>query len=235
MEVKGRRRQFFSILIIAMAIVMTTAACSSSGSEVSSDQLAVSSPDGSDVDGATFSLHGDWVIDIVDADGTIASHHEFKNALGPNGPWWIASYLSTAYTPGNWRIILGEFNSSAYSPCVDHNGTNSQCFLIEAPAAAEISTTALAANYSTNLTVTPPTQPNAAFVLNGTVTAGRDVQLSEVNTTLGNCSSATAPDDCVGTGGTGSHQITSANVLAENINVTAGQVILVTVTLTITP
>ena len=71
--------------------------------------------------------------------------------------------------------------------------------------------------------------------MNGSITAGRDAQLSQVQTTLGICTSDIAPDDCVELGGFDSQLITSADILSQNINVVAGQAILVTVTLTVAP
>jgi hypothetical protein len=53
-------------------------------------------------DGVT--VHGDWVIEVRNPDGSLAHRRAFKNAL-VGGPL-LASLLARTYAPGAWSILL---------------------------------------------------------------------------------------------------------------------------------
>jgi hypothetical protein len=230
MRARLQLRKPIFVVTIAMVLVIAIAACSGSTPNDQSEQLVAAVPDSSGAIGSSFALHGDWVIDIANPDGTLASHHAVENTLAQIEAQRIALLLSKSNTPGTWRILLGEFNSGAYSPCLSTNGLGMyQCFLSEPSASSTPTSDQLSTNSSANLIVTPPTTPTSgSFVLSGSITARRDAQISQVETQLGLCSPNISPDDCSQVG-------SSADILAENINVVAGQAILVTVTLTVAP
>ena len=71
-------------------------------------------------------VHGDWTIDIKNADGSIASHHEFKNALGAHGALRLALFLGRLQAPGLWTVFV-------YSPAgtANCNGNEAPCVLAE--------------------------------------------------------------------------------------------------------
>ena len=148
-------RKPLAILTLAIALLMTIAACSGNTSGDAADQLGVSTTDGSGTLGSTIALHGDWVIDIANADGTLASRHEFSNALSARGPWLIALVLATSRTPGSWRIVLGESQSTPYSPCLGSSANLLACVIVEPSAAPTLTAAALSTNHSANLIVTP--------------------------------------------------------------------------------
>jgi len=52
-------------------------------------------------------VHGHWTIDVKNPDGSVASHHEFENALTPGGGSYLAIILthSTQQFLG-WGIVL---------------------------------------------------------------------------------------------------------------------------------
>lgn len=84
-------------------------------------------------------VHGRWTIDIRNPDGTVASHHEFDNALVTTssvavpGNAVLAGLLGRAVTIGHWKVSL----TGPGGPC----GTSAPrvCELVEAapPAPAD--------------------------------------------------------------------------------------------------
>jgi len=63
-------------------------------------------------------VHGAWTIDVVNADGTVANHVEFDNALLPSGAQAIAELLSPFSSVSTWRILAGKNDLAAGdSPC----------------------------------------------------------------------------------------------------------------------
>jgi hypothetical protein len=55
-------------------------------------------------------VSGRWKIDVVNPDGTIASHHEFENAIQAGGKFTLSNFLFTppggAQAMGNWAVVL---------------------------------------------------------------------------------------------------------------------------------
>src|SRR5688572_18634480 len=52
-------------------------------------------------------VHGDWTIEIRNPDGSLASRHEFKNALIPTmGSPLLAGLLGNFYEDTTWGIRL---------------------------------------------------------------------------------------------------------------------------------
>jgi len=51
-------------------------------------------------------VHGDWTITIRNEDGSVASRHEFSNALQSSGGSSLAGVLAGRQTPGRWRVEL---------------------------------------------------------------------------------------------------------------------------------
>ena len=52
-------------------------------------------------------VHGDWTIDIYNADGTLEEHMEFSNALLPSGAAELVYLLSASHTSAPaWQIVL---------------------------------------------------------------------------------------------------------------------------------
>lgn len=51
-------------------------------------------------------VHGAWVIDVFNADGTLASHHEFKNALTREGASVLSGILSRVFQSFDFVIEL---------------------------------------------------------------------------------------------------------------------------------
>jgi len=51
-------------------------------------------------------IHGHWVIDVRNPDGTLTTHREFDNALTSNGAQVLAKLLSRQNKAGRWAILL---------------------------------------------------------------------------------------------------------------------------------
>jgi hypothetical protein len=61
-------------------------------------------------------VHGHWTIDIKNADGGLAAHHEFENALEPSGASALAQLLGRQSQPMTWRLEL--IGTNAGGACV---------------------------------------------------------------------------------------------------------------------
>ena len=73
--------------------------------EVSSEQKAMLASDGPVHQGLT--VHGHWVINVSDPDGTLVQHREFENSLSSTGQGFLVGLLSGYMVPGDWMIALG--------------------------------------------------------------------------------------------------------------------------------
>lgn len=141
----------------------------------------------------------------------------------------MTKFLTGELTAGTWRIILGGPLDNL--PCVDTNNSPSACEMFETGTDLTIS-----ADIFDGLSVDgPSSSSDSDIVLNGSTTAGRDTQLTDVETSLRRLHSDIAPDDCTQPGGNTPIIMTSTNGLSENINVIAGQATQATATLTVPP
>ncbi len=151
-------------------------------------------------------VHGHWTIDVKNADGTLASHHEFENALQLGGQAALANLLGRQATIVGWSVE------------VDDGSPENFGFLIQDQGAAAYLPFS-GPGTSTNLVIT--IGPNAQAVLQGSVTAAFGVQLARVDTTLVTLSSPTA---------TRADQWTfTQHTLTQPISVQANQIVQVTV------
>jgi hypothetical protein len=55
---------------------------------------------------AGIKVHGHWTIEVRNPDGSLASHHDFENMLGPNGAQALARLLGRFAVAGEWHISL---------------------------------------------------------------------------------------------------------------------------------
>jgi len=77
-------------------------------------------------------VHGDWIITVTNADGSVAQEVRFSNALAPFGPQFITQILIGNYTMGirpdstpAWDIRAMTIGTSSASECLaltDANG-----------------------------------------------------------------------------------------------------------------
>lgn len=113
-------------------------------------------------------VHGHWVIEVRNSDGSMAQRREFENALVSDGAGILAGLFERAITTiVGWRVVT----EGAADPCQISGSTI--CIIGEAddPIGASIQ--------STNLTVT---RSGPAVILQGSVVAKRDGEIGKVNT-----------------------------------------------------
>jgi hypothetical protein len=52
-------------------------------------------------------MHGHWIIDVKNPDGSLAEHRDFENSLESNAQGLLIGLLSGYMTPGDYMIVLG--------------------------------------------------------------------------------------------------------------------------------
>jgi hypothetical protein len=65
-------------------------------------------------------VHGHWVIDVKNPDGTVVQHRDFENSLATNNS--LAFLLSGQAVAGGWEVDLAD-SSGVSSPC----GVGAEC------------------------------------------------------------------------------------------------------------
>lgn len=161
--------------------------------------------------GGDIKVHGHWIIDVKNPDGTMAARHEFENALQTGGALKLAAILGRLNAPGRWYVLL-------YSP----------------PGAADCVQSGVPCVFSENksldatggdLTVSVPTSgPNQdKLVLTGSFTSPDNRSFFRAFSALNVCPAGSP--GCA-TGG-GDHSFTMKDF--DPIPVQAGQIVQVTV------
>ena len=95
---------YLGVLFIA-ALTGGATAVAQSGSAPAVGSQAQSHPSGKPGEG--IKVHGHWTIDVRNADGTLAWHNEFENALVPSsGAQALSALLTGTKTFGRWEVSL---------------------------------------------------------------------------------------------------------------------------------
>lgn len=131
-------------------------------------------------------VHGHWIIDLKNPDGTLAEHREFENALAQDGGGLLVGLLSGQIVPGNFAVTL---YSSGTGPCGQY------CYLVPSlttqPGASYCS--GVQPSCAGTLTMTPSygTGFNGPFTLTlaGTITASQAGTINFVDSGLTTCPS----------------------------------------------
>jgi hypothetical protein len=173
--------------------------------------------------GEGIKVHGDWVIEVRNADGSVAERREFDNALHSQGQQTIANFLSRQYFVGAWGVFLSGSPANS-SPCTFNAGVG-ECLVHEnfPPAFQGFG----GVEKFPALTVTTDPAPccnGTTVVLQGNFDASRDGNIGSVLTSM--CFSFppnTDPSTCNNAG------TFTATSLQTPVNVTTGQQVLVTV------
>jgi hypothetical protein len=195
-------------------------------------------------------VHGHWTIDVRNPDGTLAEHREFENSLQDDG-FNLANLLAGTITAGEPVISLTSTNeSSATSIC----GV-AVCQIIEYTNGARVAFSPCTGSYYCvpNLVATEITTGSGqtgyvyTLKLSGQLTATQAGSITGVGTFWFNCStsgaslSAVPPSGCASQtnlpansqiapdAGNGIPEFTGTSV--SQINVSSGQIVQVTVTL----
>jgi hypothetical protein len=218
---------------------------SSAATEVLPGQQATPAGDPSVHQG--LQVHGHWVIDIRNPDGTLVQHREFENSIQATGQGILVGLLSGYLVPGDWMIALGP--QSGNGACV---ATYQFCGLIHNAATypaqgycTDYYCTGSTLSYTYNFGAVGLGGP-FSIVLSGTITANQTGTIGNVTTLLNTCAnigySATANPSSIETSSPATcvTQTTpepwygpfTGTSLTTPISVTNGQQIQTTVTIT---
>jgi len=177
-------------------------------------------------------VHGHWVIQVENPDGTVVTRLEFQNALLNTGRGLLAAVLGHESSVGWWRINLQNSTPSGSNggPCT-FNGAEASCDIWENvpnfnPEASR--------NFKT-LNVSVPKDTNGfatgSLELSGSITASQTSGIGYVTTSFRYCLASVSPQACsTNQAGSGEAPLTSKQ-LPSSIPVAAGQVVRVWVTL----
>ncbi|SRR6266513_4218145 len=161
-------------------------------------------------------VHGHWVIEVRNSDGTLQLRREFENALTTAGQRALGQLLSGQRTADSWIVNAGS-SVGASDPCVLSTGARGPC-VVEETTGPVVSPPAFK-----SLTKSFASGNDLELVLQGSFEASNDGTVSYVQTSV-----YTHLRD--GTGAFG-FAFTSTN-LASPIPVQATQTVSVTVTFT---
>ena len=157
-------------------------------------------------------VHGHWTIEVKNPDGTLVERRDFENALSiGGGDVHLVNVLARTRTAGTWTITAVGNTSQI---CEEPAGTPNVCWIMEST-----DPTPSVGNVFKTLTTTVS---GGTLVLNGTVTAQRDGQITGVSTRDNHCSNSISPAACTGGNTAGSAGITST-LLATPVSVLTGQ------------
>lgn len=171
-------------------------------------------------------VHGRWVIEVRNPDGTLAERREFKNALFIRGALGLVQLLSRNNSMGKWVIIFdGGGSVGAASPC-----PGGRCFIGEGAASTGFTGDVMV---GTDLALVP-VAATPALQIKGSGTVPANGTLARVYTSFSLCSNASTPQNpCEWAGPTGfDFTVASAPAKFAAANVVAGQIVQITVTLT---
>lgn len=157
-------------------------------------------------------VHGHWVIEVRDPDGSLVERREFENALTADGGAALAKLLARTASTGKWVVNFGT-NSG---PC-----SGNPCHIIESGSSWADSFT----DPATNLDVVAGA--DGTLTLSGSETVDDDGTIDFVTTNLGTCGANTAPDAC----DVDTSYVFTQKTLETSVSVSANQVVSVTVTL----
>jgi hypothetical protein len=191
-------------------------------------------------------MHGHWIIDVKNPDGSLVEHRDFENALEGGGQGFLIGLMSGYLIPGNYMIVMGP--QSGNGACV---ATFQWCGIVTSL------TTYPGAGYcgsyycGTGLTVTPNLGSSGlssgpfSLVLAGSITANQTGTIGSVYSLISTCAnigysttvnptametsspvscvSQTSPEPWYG-------PLSQANITPVSVN--SGQIVQVTVTIT---
>jgi len=189
-------------------------------------------------------MHGHWVIDVKNPDGTTTEHRDFDNSITANGAAYLIGLMAGYGVPSDYGIFLAANSSdSGTPPCVTPNGGQPGCFIVRSLTANPGSTTCQVTYCAVSLTYTYneslSTTSGNSMVLAGSFTAGQAGTIGYVGTEVGSCPvnitqssslTTTSPSACTAqTGNFGINTLSAASI--SSVAVASGQIVQVTVTI----
>jgi len=73
-------------------------------------------------------VHGHWVIEVRNPDGTVTARREFENAIQPSGMAYIASLLAGNNSPGGLSVLLNGATASLGVGAANQPGNNTYIY-----------------------------------------------------------------------------------------------------------
>jgi hypothetical protein len=164
-------------------------------------------------------VHGHWTIEIRNPDGTVVTRREFENALTTGGSLGLDLVLGRVFTVGNWGVVLTGDNNSPW------NTFNHYGYIVEPN-----DPFALGPNISKTLMLSESGGASPKFTLSGSITAEAAGGITQVATNQIFCAAAVnSPSDCLAFSVVDKGHSVTGTTLATPVNVSAGQIIQVTV------
>jgi hypothetical protein len=178
-------------------------------------------------------IHGHWVMQVLNADGTLAERREFDNALTSNGAGILSRVLTRTNGLARWTVELG---ASTGGPCAGGTygpspstviATNS-CFITDRTATPPLAGTAVFATLTSGIGGPNNTQ----IVLSGNATAAVAGEIDYVATVQSLCANTIAGCNLPAINDRfTSHDLRDSQGVLTPVLVTAGQIVQVTVTI----
>jgi hypothetical protein len=191
-------------------------------------------------------VHGHWVIDVKNPDGSLAAHREFENSLtGANqGQLLLGGLLSGYYVAGDYAIQLGTSICAGTGKCsiiASQSGEPGSYLCTQGECFATL-------KYTYNLAPTTGNQIDAYMVMTGSAVPDETGTLDTVSTVYNVCDftngytgsgapvlptgvTSVAPASCIGTNNSAFISTFTSTTVTPTISITSGQVISVTVTI----
>jgi hypothetical protein len=191
-------------------------------------------------------VHGHWIIDVKNPDGTLAAHREFENSLtGANqGQLLLGGLLSGYYVAGDYAIELGSSICQPAGKCaiiVSQMGQPGSYLCSQGECFATL-------KYTYNLQPTTGNQIDAYMVMSGSARPDETGTLDTVATVYNVCDYANgftgggtpvlptgvtsvAPSSCIGSDKSAYISYFTSTTVTPAISITSGQSISVTVTI----
>ena len=188
-------------------------------------------------------MHGHWVIDVKNPDGTVVQHRDFENSLVPSASQFLIGLMSGYFIPGDYEILLQVPGGSA--PC--EGPQTGGCAIVRSLTTSPGTVYCAIYYCSTGLTYTYNLAGAGPFsmVLQGSITANQAGQIGEVSTAYNSCANiaytsinvapttleTSSPASCVANTTTDWYGSLSLASISP-VTVASGQIIQVTVTIT---
>jgi len=207
-----------AVLVAALVLVFVPQAYAQSGKPKANGTGApaksqtTAKPAGGQQEG--IKVHGHWVIEVRNPNGTLASRSEFENALEPQGAFILSNVMAGSFPVHNWRLIVGSMTSLCPSQPRPEIFGQGACII--APA-ADNSALAQSKDLTSFAVGTDPNQ-GGSLVVKGSFTAEAEATIEFVRS---------------GVNSTGFFFFSSKTLApADQRHVVAGQIVQVTLTIT---
>ena len=209
---------------VALAVMVGAFDGDSRETDTRSDRSSQGNPTGSTAEPSALAegiqVHGDWVIEVRNPDGSVAERREFQNALSLGGVFLLTGSLARTESPGVWGVGVRS-NDASESPCMTPDPV-SLC-LIREPISSSLSS--YPATHFPTLTVSADPS-GQVLVLQGNFDAPNDGIIRRVQTF--DCTNSPVNVD---PGACNNIRLITETTLGTPVNVIAGQQVLVTVTI----